>query len=364
MKHSCFTSILALSLLAASFPTNDAFQSSRASSKVNLFSTGGTHSKRPQYEKDYYRQSSSSTQLDASSPVLTALASSPLGAISVLASIVVVHEAGHYLAARSFNISVEEFSVGFGPKLVGFEALGNEFNVRALPLGGFVRFPENYDATLAEENSRLAFDAFQERRQAEGWTWKEDLLNAATFGIWDDRRRKERKAEQQQLLAAGDEKRPWWKRFGGINKKASKSSEDPEDFEIQYYDDPNLLQNRPWAERAVVLSGGVIFNLILAFLIYFGEIGPLGNGLPQPIFDSGVVVSQAPTRNGPSEGMLNKGDVIVGINGKSLLLSCHFFQSASYTCLSPSLRQCHCHVPKEWSCSCPETSIRCHYCYS
>lgn len=268
-------------------------------------------------------QSSRQKQTALEASPLSTLASSPLGAISVLAGIVVVHEAGHYLAARSFNISVAEFSVGFGPKLVGFEALGNEFNLRALPLGGFVRFPENFDVKVVEEKEKLAFEAFEKRRVEEGWTWKEDLLNIVTFGIWDDRRRRERKAQAESAAALEFESRPWWKKLGGKkNKKLSSAqSDDPEDFEIEYFDDPNLLQNRPWPERAVVLSGGVVFNLILAFLIYFGEIGPLGNGLPQPVFDSGVLVSQAPNRDGPSSGMLNKGDVIVGINGKIIAMS-------------------------------------------
>ena len=46
---------------------------------------------------------------------------------------------------------MEEFSVGIGPKLFGFQAFGNEFNLRGLPLGGYVRFPENYNATLVAE---------------------------------------------------------------------------------------------------------------------------------------------------------------------------------------------------------------------
>lgn len=261
------------------------------------------------------RRKRASSQLEAS-PVLTALASSPLGAVSVLAGIVVVHEAGHYLAARSFNISVEEFSIGFGPKLAGFKALGNEFNLRALPLGGFVRFPENYDVELAEKKSREAYEAFQKRREEEEWTATENFLNTITLGTWDDQRRKEKKKALQAEQAAEEEKlkkRQWWQRFGA---KKIIDEVDPEDYEIQYYDDPNLLQNRPWTERAIVLSMGVIFNLILSYFIYFGQIGPQGPGLPQPIFDSGVMVSQAPTRNGPSDGMLNKGDIIVGINGK------------------------------------------------
>merc|ERR1712107_907118 len=88
---------------------------------------------------------------------------------------------------------------------------------------------------------------------------------------------------------------PWWKRLfmrsesASMNDNNNNSDEtsksidklydeldDLESMEIKYNDDPKLLQNRPWQERAIVLSGGVIFNLLLAFSIYFGTIGPLG----------------------------------------------------------------------------------------
>ena len=256
---------------------------------------------------------------------LVAIASSPVGAIVVLAGIVLVHESGHYLAARAFNISVEEFSIGFGPKLLGFEALGNSFNLRALPLGGYVKFPENYNATLVQEQQKAAQKAFDKRKQDEGWTPLQEVWNIVRLGEWDERRRQQQQAakrkEEQAAAAAVQQTTKWWQSLLGRNNKAAKPAtsnaySDPEDFDIEYYEDPNLLQNRPWTERAVVLSMGVIFNLILSFSIYFGAIGPVGNGLPQPVFDSGVVVTAPPMKDGPAVGLLQKGDVITGINGE------------------------------------------------
>lgn len=260
---------------------------------------------------------SSSTELHMS-PILTTLASSPLGAISVLAGIVVVHEAGHYSAAKFFNVTVEEFAVGFGPKLFGFSAFGNEFNLRALPLGGYVRFPENYDGEKAFEMEQKAREAFRQRREEEGWTASENIINLLTFGRWDERRRQQRKDEEAKLAAEKAAKKPWFlKAFAGPEGESAvaKKSDDPEDFEVEYSDDPDLLQNRPWTQRAVVLSMGVIFNMILAFSLYFGEIR-LGTGLPEPMFESGVVVSASPNKNGPSDNLLRKNDLIVGVNGK------------------------------------------------
>jgi regulator of sigma E protease len=57
----------------------------------------------------------------------------------VLGILIVVHEWGHYIAARKQGIGVEQFSVGFGPKLFSWKADGTEFMVCAIPLGGFVK---------------------------------------------------------------------------------------------------------------------------------------------------------------------------------------------------------------------------------
>ena len=296
--------------------------------------------------------SSSSSQLNA----LPGLSPDPLGALAVLAGIVLVHESGHYLAARAFNISVEEFSIGFGPKILGFEKFGNEFNLRALPLGGYVRFPENFDSELVQENDQIRRDARSEIRQIEReqnidkeWNVKEEVLNAVTLGFWNERKsdndRKQRLIERKERVEANKmelESIPLWKRLFVKTASAASSTstnnannsndnndidkiyevlDNSENFVIEYSDDPQLLQNRPWQERAVVLSGGVIFNLLLAFGIYFGEIGPLGgSGLPRAVFDDGVIVAQSPRSGGPSDGALLKGDIITGINGKYVLL--------------------------------------------
>jgi len=86
---------------------------------------------------------------------------------------------------------------------------------------------------------------------------------------------------------------------------------------IEYYNDPNLLQNRHWAQRAVVLAGGVVFNILLAFILYFGEL-TVGSGMPRYMFDQGAMVNSMPRVDGPSVGLLNRGDVILSVNDMSL----------------------------------------------
>jgi len=64
-----------------------------------------------------------------------------LAFILVLGVLVVLHEAGHFLAARAVGAPVEVFSVGFGKRLWGFDRGGTEFRVSLIPLGGYVRIP-------------------------------------------------------------------------------------------------------------------------------------------------------------------------------------------------------------------------------
>jgi regulator of sigma E protease len=60
-------------------------------------------------------------------------------AIVGLGLLVVLHEGGHYLAARLCGMRIERFSIGFGPTLIGFKRGGTTFQIAPIPLGGFVQ---------------------------------------------------------------------------------------------------------------------------------------------------------------------------------------------------------------------------------
>lgn len=67
--------------------------------------------------------------------------SHPLPAVIIMLGLLVfVHELGHYLVGRWAGIAVETFSIGFGPKILGWRSAGTEFRLSWLPLGGFVKF--------------------------------------------------------------------------------------------------------------------------------------------------------------------------------------------------------------------------------
>src|SRR6202161_72597 len=60
-------------------------------------------------------------------------------ALIVLGIIIVIHELGHFLVAKFFGIKVETFSVGFGPRLIGFKKGDTDYRISAFPLGGYVK---------------------------------------------------------------------------------------------------------------------------------------------------------------------------------------------------------------------------------
>ena len=73
-------------------------------------------------------------------------------ALLVLALLIVVHEAGHFLAATLQGIRVSGFSIGFGPALIKRQRKGVTYALRLLPLGGFVAFPDD------DEDSSIPID--------------------------------------------------------------------------------------------------------------------------------------------------------------------------------------------------------------
>src|SRR4029077_16111665 len=57
----------------------------------------------------------------------------------VLGILVLLHEWGHFIAAKLCGVRVDVFSIGFGPRLWGVKRGDTDYRVSALPLGGYVR---------------------------------------------------------------------------------------------------------------------------------------------------------------------------------------------------------------------------------
>ena len=158
---------------------------------------------------------------------------SVLAAIAVLAVLILVHELGHFVAARSQGILVNRFSLGFGPVLLKYQGSQTEYAVRAFPLGGFVGFPDDDPDSDVPPN------------------------------------------------------------------------------------DPNLLRNRPVLDRAIVISAGVIANLIFAYLVLALQLGIVG--IPEKInFQPGVIVKPVDEQSISYQAGIREGDIILAVNGQEL----------------------------------------------
>ena len=68
--------------------------------------------------------------------------------ILALSILVGVHEAGHLVAAKLFGMRVEQFSIGFPPKIFGFKYKDTLYSIGAIPLGGFVKISGMIDESL------------------------------------------------------------------------------------------------------------------------------------------------------------------------------------------------------------------------
>lgn len=159
---------------------------------------------------------------------------SVLATISVLALLIVVHELGHFLAARLQGIHVNRFSIGFGPVLLKYQGERTEYALRAIPLGGFVGFPDDDPDSTIPPN------------------------------------------------------------------------------------DPNLLKNRPVLDRAIVISAGVIANLIFAYLVFVAQFSTIG--IPEKFdYQAGVVVPEIISQQSPAaQAGIQAGDIIVAVNDQPL----------------------------------------------
>lgn len=155
-------------------------------------------------------------------------------AIAVLGILIAVHELGHFGAARLQGIHVSKFAIGFGPILLKYQGEETEYSLRAIPLGGFVGFPDD----------------------------------------------------------------------------------DP-DCEIPQ-DDPDLLRNRPILDRAIVISAGVIANLIFAYFLMVTQVSTVG--IQDINYQPGVLVPQTLQQvDSPAVSAgIQAGDVIIAVNNKTL----------------------------------------------
>lgn len=83
-----------------------------------------------------------------------------MGAATVIIGITIlifIHELGHFIMAKRNKVRVEAFSIGFGPKLIGFKRGETEYRLCVIPFGGYVKMAGE---SLVDENRTGAPDEF------------------------------------------------------------------------------------------------------------------------------------------------------------------------------------------------------------
>lgn len=99
--------------------------------------------------------------------------------IIVLVLLILVHEFGHFIVAKKSGIRVDEFGIGFPPKLFGKKFGETEYTVNALPIGGFVRI---YGEDYTDENGNVIDDPRSFVRKSK-WIQAAVLVAGVGFNI-------------------------------------------------------------------------------------------------------------------------------------------------------------------------------------
>lgn len=93
----------------------------------------------------------------------------------ILGAIVLIHELGHFLTAKLFGVYCAEFSIGMGPKLFSKKKGETEYQIRALPIGGYVAMAGEAD----QEDNEIMKDVPYERTLKGIKTWKKCIIMLA-----------------------------------------------------------------------------------------------------------------------------------------------------------------------------------------
>ena len=94
-----------------------------------------------------------------------------LAFLVIFSSLILVHEFGHFYAARKSGVKVLEFALGMGAKVWGKKVGETEYNLRAVPFGGFVRM-------LGEEEKSDDPRSFEKAK-----LWKRMTITLAGVGM-------------------------------------------------------------------------------------------------------------------------------------------------------------------------------------
>lgn len=185
-------------------------------------------------------------------------------AVIILLLMIVIHELGHYVAGKIFKFKINEFSVGFGPKIFSKKnkKTGEVFSLRAVPLGGYC--------------------AFEDESGLEGDESAEDVVDPDS--VFPEI------AREPVMPPCVDPL-----------KEKAEAAEKPRSF----------TEEKPW-KRIIVLAAGAFFNFVSAIIFSFIFIVAVGYVQPE------VYTLYADESGNNYCAELRVGDRIVAVNGEKI----------------------------------------------
>lgn len=204
-----------------------------------------------------------------------------------LTILVVFHEFGHFLFSRLFGVRVEKFYAFFNPRfsLVRIKRVNGKVRVKFFA----PNVPDSY-----EQEKHFNFEGKEEI------TYKPIDIDSLPEDDW-------RRSPENTEFGVG------WVPFGGYCKIAGMIDESMDVASMQQEPKPWEFRTKPSWQRLLIMVGGVLFNLILAFFIYSMVLCKWGDSyIPAQGLEYGMEFNEQAESLG-----FRDGDVIIATDGKA-----------------------------------------------
>ena len=199
------------------------------------------------------------------------IAQNILWLLILIGVMIMIHELGHFWAARYFDVKVETFSLGFGPRLFGFRRGETDYRVSLILFGGYVKMAGEQTGEFGAENTPKPPESLTDK----------------VVGV----------AEQVVAVRFGD---------GRVDNVRMEMG-------LGGTDSRNLLAKPRW-QRLIIAFAGPFMNLLLAiglltalFMVKYPKMSDA---------DMEVVIGHVLPGSPAAKGGIQDGDRIINLNGK------------------------------------------------
>ncbi|MBQ7324688.1 MAG: site-2 protease family protein [Clostridia bacterium] len=205
-------------------------------------------------------------------------------AILVFSALIFIHELGHYLTARLFDVHILEFAIGMGPRLLSYKSkkTGIVYSIRAILFGGFVSMVGEDDEGFLDENGNPV---------AQG--------GAGSFSLPQNNGA----AESETEIVEGDFEP------AEASAESAQPAQPAQAAAPVLHRDPRALNAKPVWQRMIITAAGATMNVILGVVLALAlvlSMDAIGGTMVGKFEENAISQTQG----------LQVGDVITHVNGK------------------------------------------------